>query len=403
LPSVRSLLTALVVSSAALPCWADAIAAPLSQEIAIGVGFVWTFAGLLIAIAVHETGHLACALVTGTPVRLVSVGAGPLLFRHRLHETWFELRLLPTLGFVTAYPAAVIHRGRLALFLLGGVLANTAAIAGIAIFVAWRPGAASADDVIGAIVFAQLWLMLVNLAPFSVRIGNRRIGSDGRQLWQLLSLKSGEPTAAGTVYAQLIANYAGSQAPPTFTPASARIIYHVSHADRWRSPATAREFVDALFRELERGSLPAAEEAFVIDALLTYALARGDAALRPRLDALSERALTLAPSATLSGSRGAVLVEIGRYGEGKSILERVIAQDGLSPFDAFMTEAHLARAELGLGDHAAAARWATAARRSAATCTTPATPLVLARLEMELAAGRREVKAGPIQPHLIPL
>jgi hypothetical protein len=75
-----------------------------------------------------------------------------------------------------------------------------------------------------------------------------------------------------------------------------------------------------------------------------------------------------------------------------------------------MTEAYLARAECGLGNRAAAVRWAVAARGSAATYTTPATPLVLARMEAELAAAvlrasmpchdANDASAATLQPDL---
>jgi hypothetical protein len=235
---------------------------------------------------------------------------------------------------------------------------------------------------------------MVNLLPFTVKLKDGRVGTDGLQLLQLLRVKSGEPTAIGTLYAQMIATYAHGGAPPPLTPASSRIMYQMFRIDRWTDAAAAREFVEAMLRELGRGALPVAEEALVIDTLLTHALALGDAALRPRLDALSLRALTLAPLDTLSGSRGAALVEIGRHAEGKVMLEALVAREGLAPFDLFMTEVHLARAEHGLGDREAASRWAAAARRSAETCNTLATSIMLARMDAELASGAEGVDAG---------
>jgi hypothetical protein len=357
------------------------------------VSFGWLFIGMLIALAVHEAGHLICARAMGIPVRQVTVGTGPLLFGRRFGETRLELRLFPTGGYVLHYPATLVHRGRRALVLSGGVLANATAIA--AIFTGWNEVPALADDVIVPIVFMQVWIIFVNLLPRTVRVGDIRIGSDGLQLLELRSMASGEPTAAGKHYLQLIANYADGGAPP-LTGASSRVMYQVARIDRWadsaagREPVEAlpREPVEALLRELQPGILSAAEEAFIIDLLLTHALARGDKFLRPRLDALSQRALTLAPSATLSGSRGAALVEIGRYAEGKAILETLITGDGLSEFDIFMTEVHLARAEQGLGNRDAAARWAAAARRSAEVYSTPTTPMMLARMDVELAADQ---------------
>ena len=381
---VRSLLAALLATSLS---WTVAAAAPLSPEFSIGVRFVGFFVGLVIAIAVHEVGHLVCALVTGTPVRQMTVGAGRLLFRRRFGETWFELRLLPTLGFVVNYPAAIVHRGRIALFLLGGVLANAAAVVAIGIVTTRYEMPAWTDDVTGALVFTQLWLILVNLMPFTVDIGEGRIASDGGQLLQLWLMTSGEPTAAGKIYTQMLTAYADGAPLPRPTQVSSRIIYHVFRNDRWTDTAAAAEFVAAMRRELARGNLSCAEEALMLDALVTHALTVGDANLRPDLEALARRALLLAPSDTLKGSLGAALVEMGRYSEGKAVLEALLARGRLSPFDRFMTEVHLARAECSLDDREAAARWAAAARKSAEISATPAVSCMLARMEAELASA----------------
>jgi hypothetical protein len=361
--------------------------APLTERYWLAIRFAWLFTATVVAIAVHEGGHLLCGLAAGIPMRQVTVGTGPLLFRRRFGELWFELRLLPLLGLVNPYPSATIRRVRLAVMLLGGVLANVAAIALIAVITEGIAVTAAAGESIGAIVLVQAWMIMANLLPFTVKSKDGRIGTDGLQLLRLLRVKSGAPTAIGTAYAQMIATYAHGGVPPPFTAASSRLMYQLFRIDRWTNPAAAREFVEALLRELGRDILPAAEEALAIDTLLTHAFVCGDASLRPQLDALAQRAVRLVPHDTLSGSRGAALVEIGRYTEGKALLEALIARSGLAPFDIFMTEVHLARAEHGLGNREAASRWAVAARRSAETCNTLATSPMLARMDAELAAG----------------
>ena len=277
--------------------------------------------------------------------------------------------------------------------LLGGVLANAAAIALIAVITKGVAVTAAAGESIGAIVLVQAWMIVANLLPFTVKVKDGRVGTDGLQLLQLLRAKSGAPTAIGTVYAQMIATYAHGGVAPLLTPASPRLMYQLFRMDRWTNAPAAREFVETLLRELGSGTLLAAEEALVIDTLLTHAFVCGDASLRPRLDALTQRALRLAPHDTLSGSRGAALVEIGRYAEGKAVLEALIARSGLAPFDIFMTEVHLARAEHGLGNREARSRWAVAARRSAEARNTLATSLMLARMDAELAAAGEGIDA----------
>jgi Peptidase family M50 len=371
---------------------------PFTERYWLAISLVWLFIATVVAVAVHEGGHFVCGLAAGIPMRQVTVGTGPLLFRRRFGETWVELRLLPVLGLVNPYPSATIRRSRLAVMLLGGVLANAAAIALFAIITKGVAVTAAASEPIGAMVFVQGWMIVANLLPFTGKVKGGRVGTDGLQLLQLLQAKSGAPTAIGAAYAQMIATYARGGAPPPLTPASSRRMYQLFRMDRWTNPTAAREFVEAMLRELGRSTLPAAEEALAFDALVTQALVRGDASLRARLDALTQRAMQLMPHDTVSGSRGAALVEIGRYAEGKALLEALIQRDGLAPFDIFMTEVHLVRAECSLGDREAAARWAGAARRSAEVTNTVATSLMLARMDAELAAAAGGIAAEARMP-----
>jgi hypothetical protein len=65
---------------------------------------VWVFAGLEVGVVFHEGGHALCAVLSNIPVRLVSMGVGPLLLHGRVGETQLEWRLLPLAGYVAPYP-----------------------------------------------------------------------------------------------------------------------------------------------------------------------------------------------------------------------------------------------------------------------------------------------------------
>jgi hypothetical protein len=110
------------------------------------------------------------------------------------------------------------------------------------------------------------------------------------------------------------------------------------------------------------------EEMRILDALLTDGLIFADPTLRPMLDQWSLRAVQLGPEIkTLAGTRGAVLVELGRYQEGKALLEPLARADTTPPFDTLMTEIFLAHAEHALGDAGAATELMTRARAAIAT------------------------------------
>jgi hypothetical protein len=69
----------------------------------LGVILIFMF----LCVVVHELGHFLAARLVGVPIRVFSVGAGPLLWswwsRRRRLPTRFDVRLVPVMGYVRAY------------------------------------------------------------------------------------------------------------------------------------------------------------------------------------------------------------------------------------------------------------------------------------------------------------
>jgi membrane-associated protease RseP (regulator of RpoE activity) len=124
--------------------------------------FVGIFIGIAFAIAVHEAGPLFCAIATSIAVRRVTVGVGPLLLRGRIGETRFELRVLPANGFASIFPLGVVRKFRLALFILGGVLANALVLAIMTVLGlagAFPASVSEWGDFLGPLVLMQAYVM----------------------------------------------------------------------------------------------------------------------------------------------------------------------------------------------------------------------------------------------------
>jgi hypothetical protein len=170
------------------------------------------------------------------------------------------------------------------------------------------------------------------------------------------------------VYNAFLGGNGKADPPFRMTAASSRLWFH---GFRFQTISNARpEAREGMLRELQRGMLSREEQIWALDALITDGIVSGDPAVRPFLDAWSLQALALGPDRpTLQGSRGAVLVELGRYEEGKVLLAPLAAPDQPVSFDSFMSRAFLALAERGLGNEAAARQLADAARATAKTRT----------------------------------
>jgi membrane-associated protease RseP (regulator of RpoE activity) len=286
--------------------------------------------GYVIGTVAHEAGHLLAAMIGSTPVDRVVIGSGPVLMRGRIGKLRLELCRLPVGGLVM--PAAAFGkflRLRLALFFVGGVLGNIAVIGVIARLDVARAVPTILQNIGGPLVFTQIFIIVTNLVPRRTTVDGEPAFSDGLQLVRVLF--------------------------GLFTRPWIDSLARLNSGERWTNEDVRRKIWEALRRELARDDLLPAEESLVLDFLVTDGLIFADPALHPELNAWSLRALQIEPEAiTLIGSRGAVLVEIGRYQEGKSLLETVMFNDEAAPFDLFMSRIFLARAEHALGNVAAA-------------------------------------------------
>jgi len=350
--------------------------------------FLWLALGAAVGTAFHELGHMVAAVIVSIPVRLVVVGVGPVLWRCRFRETWFEFRLLPLAGFVAHYPVVNSRWYRWAFFLLGGVLGNVALVCLLAGLDAGGFAPEPADDTFGPVVLVQLFMIVGNLVPFRAKVGGARVPTDGLRLLRLLWRSQDDAAPFRAAYATRLRNYSNGDLQFTMTSDSWRILYNMAGFDSATDENSRRLFREALLRVLKSGDLLREERLVVLDDLVTYGVVSSDPAVRCHLDEWSLQALALGPELpTLLGSRGAVLIELGRYEAGKALLEPLVATYRGESFDSLMTQAFLARAEHALGNPEVARRLADAARSDAnALEAAPRIMAMLSRMEADVLA-----------------
>jgi len=348
--------------------------------------------GLVAGSVMHEGGHLLCARVCSIPIGRIVIGGGPVLMRLHVGKVQLEWRLLPVGGLVV--PAALpnlLARGPMALFFLGGVLGNVAAIGAIILLHVMGAvptllyndaGTPLIDLQAGILMLTQTFFVILSLIPHWAPMDGKLMASDGLQLLRLLQGR--------LHYAVRLEPYRhGITRPPKASSASSRIAKQFARTDRLSSAAARRDFWVRLRRELLDGGLPVEEEMLVLDALVTDGLLFADPMLLAEMEQWSLRALQLGPEVrTLVGSRGAVLVELGRYQEGKALLEGVAFTVDTESFDVLMSSIFLARAEHALGNGAAAAALMTQVRSNTAQAgaNEPAVISLIERIEREIQA-----------------
>ncbi len=132
------------------------------------------------SIVAHEVAHALVARSLGGDVLTICIGAGTLLIDRDVAGVRVLVRLLPLGGYVqNVQRGAVNYQRNQALVCAAGPLTNT----GLALVA----GAVSGWG--GPIVVLNALLAFVNLVPYSKYIpeAGRRVGTDGYQVWQVLS------------------------------------------------------------------------------------------------------------------------------------------------------------------------------------------------------------------------
>jgi hypothetical protein len=347
-------------------------------------------AGWFLGVICHETGHFLGATAVGFPAYRVSYGMGPVLWRRRFNNTWFEIRAHLWHGIVLIYPGLSFRKYPSMLFVAGGPLGNLALIAGLALFLAKVPVTLQVQDALAGVMIAQLSMIAGTLVPARCTIRGVVYPSDGRQLIDIArERRTDPPTPVGLVMATFLRPYCNGQEPVLPAPdVVERLWRHLTDPERWIRADIRRETAAALLQELQRGDLTRELELVVLDVLITDALIFSDPELRPRLEEWSRRALELGPDVpTIRGSCGSVLVELGRDEEGKAMLEPVVAADG-SEMDLVLSRTFLARAEHRLGDSVSARRLVDEARAICKTkALSPAVTLLVERIAQEVGVG----------------
>lgn len=342
------------------------------------------FSFQVLTILPHEAGHALAARALGLRVFRIILGAGRRVARFRIGGTVVEVRPVP-LGGATVFGARGPSLFRLRLFLtaLAGPLANVALL-GAAILLA-RPPAFSALDPFRRVapladfVYATALLLLINLFPRKVAAAGALLDSDGLLLAkafflpaerreELLAatyglegwtcLEEGKPSEALEWYEKGLRAY----------PASA-VLKNDRGVARLRLGLheLAREsFLELRGLEKLKPEIRALAHNNVAVVDLYLLPARKD--LLPEADRESEEARRLMGwLPAIKGTRGAVLIELGRTEEGLKLAREAFEANEIPAAKAF-NAAYLALGLKALGRTDEARKYLEQARALDPTC-----------------------------------
>ncbi|MEX2115024.1 MAG: site-2 protease family protein [Pirellulales bacterium] len=136
----------------------------------------------LLAILLHELGHVLAARAIGVRIWAWGIGASRVFFHMAIGDQQFYLGRPLSLGLTIAEPRSLDRQPIAdAIFILGGPIATVAGLgAGI---VLWSWGIRS--DILLAWLAISGFLSLASAVPFVIKTGRQQFVSDAGRLWQL--------------------------------------------------------------------------------------------------------------------------------------------------------------------------------------------------------------------------
>jgi tetratricopeptide (TPR) repeat protein len=353
-------------------------------------------------VIVHELAHAAVARVMQLRVFGIMLGIGKTIWSGKFLGMDWTVNTLPVGGitFVGARPVPHI-RWRLFLIYLAGPASHVAMALAFLILAQLMRFSQLAYQVLHALVFANYFMAAINLFPRKVSVMTGMQGSDGWHLLRAPFIKETELTRqyVGCLVAESMQAYARNDLHAAQASAAKALAFDASSGIA-RNMLGIIQMARRDYRESRETFLQllAADDArepgfhnlLLNNVAYLNALLR-DATLLPEADEFSKEAFQHLPWVpAVIGTRGTVLVEMGRYEEGIALLRKSMSLHAEKQGKA-LNACHVALGELRRGDLAAARKYLAAAEVLDPNC------FLLGEVRMEF-SGLEAHELRPAEP-----
>ncbi|MEO5712356.1 MAG: site-2 protease family protein [Luteolibacter sp.] len=339
---------------------------------------------LVLTIVPHELGHAWMARLLGMRVFKIYIGSGETLFNFKLCGFESEFKSLPAGGLVVAAHRTIKNlRAKQFAFVLAGPAINILLVAAICPLLdsnwfwsieplgnGWQPGL--------TFFYANLLVLLNNLWPHDVNTLFGAIPSDGKQLLQAFFLSPEKRElrhAAGFVLEAAVLHEKGDYEGGRGWVEKGLALYPDNEALlSWYGVITlelgkydqARECFIRLLNRKNRQ--PLMRPLMLNNIAYANALVGGDDLLK-EADAFSQEAMAaMSWMPAIRGTRGTVLVAMGRFEEGLPLLHESMSE-ATSPNHKAKNACTIAEAECRRGNLSAARMYLEEARKLEPSCS----------------------------------
>jgi hypothetical protein len=335
------------------------------------------YPAMFLGVCLHELGHAWGGLSVGGKVHLIELGRRYPQWRpwrvQILGVTWL-INSAPTMGLTyVSFSTAKDFRTRQCWMIACGPSMNLALL-GVGLLVPFFCDTSLLPYATGWCL-AQVYLCLLSIIPHMAKFPDKPRPNDGLLFWQTLRLADVEVeryVLAGRVSLQFCESEALARSLTIeelngrheAEPANLPILWHLAHRLADLNDPRCGLYFGKL---VAHPDLPEAYLSEAIDFVITQRLGIGPPENFEEADRLSQQLLALSNSISTRGTRGSVLVDIGRIEEGKALLQDVLAKTD-STIDKVYSNVFLALAEKQLGNLELALGYARAAAKVDTHC-----------------------------------
>jgi len=305
----------------------------------------------------HELGHFVCAKLVGMSPQRMKVGRGFRLIRKSFFGAQLELGILPDGGMTNAYypdtgwSRLVDLKLKLIIYSIGGCLANSVLLVCLIAMLVY-----TGFQICLYFIWIEALMIIGALAPIDSLLYGTKRHSDGKKIFFILTQDYQRYFFAD--HQKAITRIAGDRAEPQILIKNdIRALELFVKAEIKLTYRRYDEAIALLDQLLNAEKASDAEKAYILDTLAAIVINHGQKQYLTQADRWSQEALKLAGhSKTIQGTRGAILIELGQYEEGKQMLFPITEPDN-DPFDIAISSYYLAKADHHLGNNEQAWKW----------------------------------------------
>ncbi|KYC42611.1 hypothetical protein WA1_21375 [Scytonema hofmannii PCC 7110] len=307
---------------------------------------------LYFSIFCHEMGHFMTAKILRFNPYLVRIGVGRTILNYKILNTLIEIKAIPTGGFTNISNIAQQGlKSKLILIHISGPLSNL--FLGLLLY--FISNNLEFIEIISNLSSIEFLIFITNLIPLKTYQDGRTYSSDGKQILDTL-IKSKQKIIQKLLGLSRYTLDKNNTSLIYFNN-DIELLYAAFQVEALLQQKKYDNAIEILEQILNHPNCLTRDKVYIIDVLASIVINYGEIKYLQKADNWSLQALEIASNLkTVQGTRGAILIEMGKYYEGKEILLPLteVGNDGV---DIAVSCCYIAKADYFLGNEEQVNYW----------------------------------------------